>query len=306
MAFVSALIHQAGCFYPAKGIGSIPRVLMEAAGKAGVEFRFGTKVRTIRTANGRVRGVETEGGEFLESGTVLSNHSGVGTYLDLVDAVPQKVRKHMGSLPLQSPGVCAYLAIQGNPRPPYLRFLLPEAGRERLSRDRALCAPKKLDTSAVLAGQETAASSVRATSRCRLLITPAAVDPTLCRDGWSPARLLGPLDFEDAERLGEGGQREYLEQLLAENWWRENVDSFRVLATRVPADWGSAFHLYRDSMNPVMTARFMRAGRLAHRSPHVRGLYLAGSSTHPGQWVSFCAISGILSADCVIGDLAKC
>ena len=31
-----------------------------------------------------------------------------------------------------------------------------------------------------------------------------------------------------------------------------------------------------------MTARFMRAGRFAHRSPHVRGLYLAGSSTHPG------------------------
>jgi phytoene dehydrogenase-like protein len=49
-------------------------------------------------------------------------------------------------------------------------------------------------------------------------------------------------------------------------------------------------------MNPVMTASFMRAGRLAHRSPWVRGLYLAGSATHPGQWVSFCAISGILAA----------
>jgi phytoene dehydrogenase-like protein len=50
-------------------------------------------------------------------------------------------------------------------------------------------------------------------------------------------------------------------------------------------------------MNPVMTAAFMRAGRLAHRSPHARGLYLCGSATHPGQWVSFCAVSGVLAAD---------
>ena len=57
-------------------------------------------------------------------------------------------------------------------------------------------------------------------------------------------------------------------------------------------------------MNPVMTARLMRAGRLAHRSPFVERLYLAGSATHPGQWVSFCAISGILAADRVLEDLA--
>jgi phytoene dehydrogenase-like protein len=56
-------------------------------------------------------------------------------------------------------------------------------------------------------------------------------------------------------------------------------------------------------MNPVMTARFMRSGRLAHRSPHLERLYLAGSSTHPGQWVSFCAISGVLAADRVLEDL---
>jgi phytoene dehydrogenase-like protein len=57
-------------------------------------------------------------------------------------------------------------------------------------------------------------------------------------------------------------------------------------------------------MNPVMTAKFMLEGRLAHRSPDLGGLYLAGSATHPGQWVSFCAISGVLAADCVRQDLS--
>jgi phytoene dehydrogenase-like protein len=57
-------------------------------------------------------------------------------------------------------------------------------------------------------------------------------------------------------------------------------------------------------MNPVMTAKLMRRGRVAHRSPWIRNLYLAGSSTHPGQWVSFCAISGVLAADRLHEDLA--
>jgi phytoene dehydrogenase-like protein len=56
-------------------------------------------------------------------------------------------------------------------------------------------------------------------------------------------------------------------------------------------------------MNPVMTARLMRIGRLAHRSPYVERLYLSGSATHPGQWVSFCTISGVLAADRVLEDL---
>ncbi|MCC2667728.1 MAG: hypothetical protein K0Q72_199, partial [Armatimonadetes bacterium] len=95
-----------------------------------------------------------------------------------------------------------------------------------------------------------------------------------------------------------------LDRILAEPWWREGLEEVSVLERRIPAGWGGEFRLYRDSMNPVMTARFMRAGRIAHRSPCVRGLYLAGSSTHPGQWVSFCAISGVLAADRIVEDLA--
>jgi phytoene dehydrogenase-like protein len=115
--------------------------------------------------------------------------------------------------------------------------------------------------------------------------------------------LIAPMAYDDAQRLGTSGQKEYLERVLAEPWWRIHVGEARVLDARTPTDWGAACHLYRQSMNPVMTAQLMRAGRLAHRSPYVERLYLCGSATHPGQWVSFCAISGILAADCVIKDL---
>ncbi|MEW6208169.1 MAG: NAD(P)/FAD-dependent oxidoreductase [Acidobacteriota bacterium] len=263
MAMVPALIHKVGAYYPVDGIGSIPQTLARAAEAAGVEFRYGCKIKSIRCRRGRVTGVETCEGEFIASDAVVSNHSGAGTYLELTDATPRRAREQLKKLPLQSPGVIAYLAVKGRIRPPYLRFRLP-------------------------AGE-----------LCRLLVAPSTLEAE--RDGWRTARLIAPMRFAEAEK-GESHQREYLNRLLEERWWREFIEDHRVVATRTPAEWGREFTLYRDSMNPVMTARLMRRGRLNHRSPYARGLYLAGSSTHPGQWVSFAAISGILAADCLIED----
>lgn len=268
LAFVPALIHRVGAFYPEHGIGSVPRTLAAAAASAGARFAYGARVRGIDVRDGRVRAVTSETGERIEADAVVSNAGGVSTYLRLLPGIPARLRRKLLRLPLQSPGACAYLAVKAAPRPPYLRFFLPGGGR-----------------------------------MCQLLVTPAVLCPEHERGGWSPARLIAPMSHEEAERGGTAGQRAFLDGLLAQTWWRAHLDEHRVLETRIPAQWGSEYGLYRDSMNPVMTARFMREGRLAHRSPYVRGLYLAGSATHPGQWVSFCAISGILAAQCVQDDL---
>jgi phytoene dehydrogenase-like protein len=262
MALVPALIHSAGAFAPRGGMGAVVAALAAAARAAGAEVRYGVRVARIRCRGGRAVGVETAAGDFLAARAVVSNHHGVGTYLGLVEEVPERARRRLASLPLQSPGVCAYLTVRGAAAPSYLTFRLPGGGE-----------------------------------LCRLFVQPAALDPAPVRDGWAPARLLAPMRHAEAERLGRAGQEELLERLLAEDWWRPGLAEVRVVARRLPADWGAEFTLHRDSMNPVMTAALLRAGRLAHRSPWVRGLYLAGSSTHPGQWVSFCAISGVLAAD---------
>jgi phytoene dehydrogenase-like protein len=268
MAFVPALIHSVGAFYPVEGIATIPRTLGRVAVEAGVEFQYGTSVRRIVCERGRISGVETNEGEFVAADAIVSNYSGIGTYIEMLEETPARARQSLNNLPLQSPGACAYLAIRGEARQSYLRFKLSGTGE-----------------------------------LCRLLVMPAVVAPELKKNGWFPARLISPMRHEVAERLGVEGQRDYLNQLLKESWWREGIDDYRVVDTRVPSEWGAQYNLYRDSMNPVMTAGFMRAGRLAHKSPYARGLYLAGSSTHPGQWVSFCAISGILAADDLLEDL---
>jgi phytoene dehydrogenase-like protein len=187
---------------------------------------------------------------------------------DAVTAIPATRRVALERLPLQSPGVCAYLAVKGPVRPPYLKFRL---------------APEP--------------------DGCRLLVTPSVVHPNIAQDGWSPARLIAPMDHRRAESGGPREQRALLDRMLNEDWWRREFAAARVLATRIPCDWGHDFYLYRNSMNPVMTTKFMRAGRLPHCSPWIRGLYLAGSATHPGQWVSFCAVSGVLAANRLLGEL---
>ena len=272
LAMVAAVIHNKGAYYPSGGIGAVPVALFETAKELGVTFRFETEVHCIRCKGKAAIGVEIVGGEFYGADAVLSN-TGLSTYLKLLTddsaaALPVKTRNALRTLPLQSPGVCLYLAVKGSAVPPYLKFRI---------RDEP--------------------------DGCRLLVTPAVVQPGVVQDGWHPARLIAPMQHARAESGGEAAQHAFLQNVLEENWWRQRFDRVRVLATRIPLEWGSAFHLFRNSMNPVMTARFMRAGRLAHRSPWIRGLYLTGSATHPGQWVSFCAVSGVLAANQLLDDL---
>src|SRR5262249_48741152 len=85
LAFVPAPFHGVGAFYPAGGIGRIPRALAEAAVCAGVVFDHGVQVTAIRQREGRAAAVETDRGDRLTADAVLSNAGGVGTYLNLLE-----------------------------------------------------------------------------------------------------------------------------------------------------------------------------------------------------------------------------
>jgi len=237
MAFVPALIHEHGAWVPRGGTSAIARSLRDAAEARGVRFRFGARVTAIVAG----RGIRI-GEELIEADAVISNHSAVGTYVDLLETTPRRKRERLQKLPLQSPGSCAYMRIDATAPRPYLRF--------RLGGD----------------------------FPCRLLVSRGET-----------ARLILP-------------NSDSLDAALAEPWWRSGIESAEVLLRRTPRQWGAEYTLYRDSMNVVMTTAEMRRGRIAHRSPNAPGLYLAGSSTHPGQWISFCATSGVLAAEALLED----
>lgn len=115
--------------------------------------------------------------------------------------------------------------------------------------------------------------------------------------GDGTGRLIAPLASDDARRLGEDGQQRMLDALVAASWWREGIEDAEVVGTRLVTDWSREFSLRDDAMNLVMARRQLLLGRLPHRIRHLPGLYLTGSWTHPGQWISFCSVSGVLAAD---------
>ncbi len=260
MAFAPMFLHVQGAYYAHGGVGTLVDALARAAGSAGVDVRLDTRVAAIRCADGRVRALELTTGSTEAFDAVVSNHSGIGTHELVVGAAVERSRRAVAGVELQSPGACAWLAVTGPAPATYLRFHRPDNGP------------------------------------ASVLIQPRLVAPDCGRDGRWPARLVSPMDFREAEELGPEGQRAWFEARLKEPWWREAGEA-SILAIRTPCDWGSQFLLARDAMNPAMTAGFMRRGRLSHRNPDVRGLYLAGSATHPGQFVAFCAQSGVHAAN---------
>jgi len=266
MAFVPGLIHHVGSYYPEGGIGSIATLLYEACLEAKVTFRFNSRVKQIVIKNGHVNGLQLEDGDMVAAQQVISNSSAIGTYVNLINETPASVKKKVKALPLQSPGICVFLKIKGNPTGSYVKFQLDDT-----------------------------------VPQCKSLVVPNIV-LNHEQGEWKTARLIFPLPHELTKTLNPENYSSIVEQVLAESWWKEGITNYEVLGYNTPSSWGKKFLLYEESMNPVMTAKFMRMGRMKHKSPHFKGLYFCGSSTHPGQWVSFCAISGILTANQLLKD----
>jgi phytoene dehydrogenase-like protein len=260
MAFALMFLHLQGAFYARGGIGTVPMALARAAEKAGVVLRLGTRVQKIRCEGGHVRGVELASGEAVALDAVISNQGGVGAHELIAGAPVVRSRRAVEGVKLQSPGACAYLALRGSSPDTYLRFHRPDSG-----------------PSAVL-------------------VQPRAVDPSCGRGDAYPARLIATIEHSEARKLGPEGQRAWFQACITDPWWKDAGEA-RVLAIRTPSDWGGQFLLPHDAMNPAMTAKFMRRGRLPYKNPDVRGLYIAGSATHPGQFVAFCAQSGVHAAN---------
>jgi phytoene dehydrogenase-like protein len=258
LALVPALVHEHGSYTVRGGIRRIAEALGRLARERGVELRLGTRVTRIVRDRRRVLGVELASGERIDATHVISNAPGVTTYAQLLDPPDPATMRAAIQLALQSPGVAAYLHADVARDVPFLQFWLPGGG-----------------------------------AKCRVLVHAGAVDDS--RRG--TLRLVSPTDHAWAEQRGPVAQRALLDDILAERWWQTGVTNVRIVASRIPSEWGARYSLWRDSMNPTMTAAFMRAGRIAHRSRVADNLYLCGSATHPGQWVSFCAISGVLAVD---------
>ena len=261
-----------GVHFPRGGTGAIVNGLSKLLSEIGVEIRLNSGVQKIETMNGKVRGVHTQDGRFIEADVVVSNADPMTVYSRLVggsdrsrhsDARLAKRRPSMGlfvgyfGTRKKYPSVKHHTIVLG---PRYRGLLKDIFDRRILAEDFSL-----------------------------YLHAPTRSDPTLAPEGGETFYVLSPvpnnLSGIDWESEGESYFNKILEALEARvlpdlrnqivtqffvtpNYFEKNLQSYK----------GAGFGL---------EPRFSQSAyfRFHNRSEDVRGLYFVGASTHPGAGV---------------------
>ena len=290
------------------GLGSLTHALGEAARRAGAEIRTNAEVRHIRVANGAVSGVVLADGEEIATEAVVSGADPKRTFFQLLDPAQLDPTFAMRIRNFRAKGNVAKvnLALGDLPAFPALAGTVgPDGFRQALS-GRIHIGPeidyleKAFDASKY--GEISAEPHLEAT-------IPTLLDPGLAPEGkhvmsicvqFAPYRLRsGDWESRRAE-LGEITMRtlsEYSPNLCALVEGMQVITP-RDLETKYGFTGGHVFHgeLALDqlfTMRPVLDwARY--------KTP-IRGLYLCGSGTHPGNGLT--GASGANAAKEIIHDL---
>jgi len=270
------------------GMGAITAAMKAACSDLGVEIRTDAAVGRINQANGRVRGVTLESGEFIEARVVASNADPKRTFLDLMDSTDfdEEFRKQVRGIRMDGP--CAKV-----------NFVLSE--EPRVTGMPANRTPAERSFFTLVPTLQQAEDNYNAAQRGEIhehlwvdCVLASNADPTLAPEGrhmltcfvqYLPCKPSA--GSWDSLRESLGDQVTNIIARYAPNV-PQNVVARRVLT---PLDLertfgiteGNIFHgdLSLDQMF------FMRPvpGWSRYRTP-IEGLYLCGAGTHPGGGVT--------------------
>jgi phytoene dehydrogenase-like protein len=271
------------------GSAALARALESAVRESGGEIRLMTEPQRIVVENGRAAGIETSEGEFIRARHfVASSLNPHQTFLDLIDEalVPRAVRERAARFQynLLAPLFALHLNLREPPR--------YRAAAEHPELDRAFMVILGLDHvdqfPDIVHHHE--AGTIPPTVMWGAC--PTLFDPSQAPRGrhtafmWEklPYRVSG--DPVNWDRLGEPHGRDMLRlwQRHAPNLADAVLDSF----TRTPLDVERCLPNMREG--DLLIGAFAN-GQVGHDRPfpgageyrtHIAGLYLCGSSSHPG------------------------
>jgi phytoene dehydrogenase-like protein len=294
--------------FPHGGLGAFTRALAESACKAGVEIRTETEVQQIQTKDGRVSGVVLANGEEIATQAVVSGVDPKRTFFRLLDPAQLDPTFAARIRNFRAKGTVAkvHLALGGLPEFPALTdaiapdgFLSALSGRIHIGPEidyleRAFDASKY--------GEFSPAPYLDVT-------IPTVLDPSLAPEG---RHVLSAYVQFAPYKLKEGtweAKRKELGDVVIKTLaaYSPNLRSLIEAAQVItPQDLESVYgftggHIFHGelaldqlfTMRPVLDwARY--------KTP-IRGLYLCGSGTHPGNGLT--GASGANAAREIIRDL---
>lgn len=291
------------------GMGSITQALASSAREKGVDIVTGAPIREVRVQNGRATAVSTTKGETYAARTIISNASAKTLYLDLVGEthLPEEVVREIKGYRTFSTAFKMNIACE---RPPQYRIL------DRVRREGTLgnfdyptymhIAP---DIDYLERAYDDAKHGWYSTRPFITPVVPTMVDTTLAPPGKHVVNLFGghaPYTLKGGDWASEKENfRKTVFDTIEEYapGFRDDVIEAQLLVAPdieniVNLPQGHIFHgeLSTDQLffqRPV-------SGYADYRTP-VKGLYICGSSMHPGGGVS--GIPGFNAAREVMRDI---
>ena len=292
-----AHVEQAGVWYVDGGMYQLALQLAALAVRKGAVIRYESAVRKIELKNGGVRAIELFNGERTEVDAIVCNADNNALAAGLfgaeargcVRATPRRAR----SLSALTWNLLAH--VQGFDLAHHSVFFCEDYRAEfhdifhhqRLPSDPTIyvCAQDRYDTA--LPAADTALPGAPSVERLLCLIN---APPT------------GDTHFFDSVEIDACASRVF--QKLRTFGVQLSIQPHARMAT-TPTDFNRLFPATGGALYGPASHGWMASFKRAGSRSAIRGLYLAGGSTHPGPGVPMAAISGRLAAACIAADRAS-
>jgi len=288
---ISKVLAQ-GVWYPQGGMGTISQALEAAFREAGGEVRLKTAAQRIVVEGGRVKGVITKAGDFLQADRVVA---ALNIRQALVDLLPEEQRRRFSSvvarLEYSLSSFLVYLGVRMDLDKrdfPYFTYL--STGDAQREYEQLLRGERPDDPTVIIT-------------------IPTLLDPTLAPKGHHIVRLMTPASYGFGNGWGAHDRSRYLRikeetaQRLIRFVEERYIPGLSEHCTFIEAATPLTLERYTAnekgaSYGLAPTPSQIGRGRPANRTA-LQGLYLAGHYTRPAHGIVGAAISGRFVADII-------
>jgi phytoene desaturase len=274
-----------GIWYPMGGTRAVPEALVKLGRELGVTYRTSTEVERLLTAQGRVTGLLTTGGERFDFDAVVSNEDAVRTYRELIGGpVSEKFDRQREYEPACS-GVVLYLGLTR--RYEHLAhhdFVFSRDAHEEFHHiyDLGEPAPDPTCYLASTSGTEPATAPAGGDALYVLVHTP----------------FLRP--HHDWSKMFPAYRQVILDKLKRTAGLTDIEDRIVFERALTPEDIHNRYKVLNGAIYGLSShGRWNGAFKPANASREVDGLFLAGGAAHPGPGMPMVMMSGWIAADAV-------
>ena len=277
-----------GIYYPRGGMIRIPEALQRVGGLHGMGVRFGARVTKILVENGRARGVRLADGSEISADIVVSDINAKTLYLNLIgeEHLPSCVARGVKSYKLSLSVPMIYLALDSSPELEAHHSIIA-ASPEDMNRyyyDQLI--PGRLNDEPF-----------------GLICWPTHNDKSLAPRGKHVLNLI-PQGFYHLENTDWDSEKPRFIERTIESLSRRAIPGLKQRV--VFAECATPLDFERDLLLPEGAIYCLQQDlaaqavfRPASKSKSIGGLYLVGSSTHPGGGVPSTIASGYITSNLI-------